>query len=159
MIQKDRYTRAEVAEIFDVALRTVDEWIERRRIGSIKVGGKVWVPAEAIFEFVKRHTIMARWPGKHEAYRPGQSEFNELYRPVADLVAPAIQQRVADLVAPAIQQRVADLVAPAIQQRVADLVAPLIQERVAELVAPLIAELIAAKEQRTLEVEREKVAV
>lgn len=47
----ERFTRDEAAAILAVNVRTLDRWIAERRLGHVRLGGRVWITGYHLDEF------------------------------------------------------------------------------------------------------------
>lgn len=46
-------TRKEAAELFRVDVRTVSDWVQKKKIASVRIGRKILIPESVIKEAVK----------------------------------------------------------------------------------------------------------
>jgi excisionase family DNA binding protein len=75
-LEKDFYTIKEVADMFDVTLPTVYDWMNRRGLGWVRIGARRRIPKEAIEAFLQA----GRDAGASEGYNrkdirtPGHAE-------------------------------------------------------------------------------------
>ena len=53
-------TVAEAAEALNLKISTVRAWLARRKLPRVNCGRSVRIPADAIADFIERHTIPAR---------------------------------------------------------------------------------------------------
>jgi excisionase family DNA binding protein len=59
-LPREFYTREQVAEMFRVSVRTVDEWISSGKLGSWRLRRVVRIPSTAIARFYEGWLLLAR---------------------------------------------------------------------------------------------------
>jgi excisionase family DNA binding protein len=65
-LQREFYTREDVAELLRVSLRTVDEWVSGQKITHFRKGRNVRFAREAVAAFILDGTVLARGAGQAE---------------------------------------------------------------------------------------------
>ena len=92
-LTREFYTREEFAELLQVSLRTVDEWIATCKVTHFKMGRNVRIPREAIAMFVLKSTVLARDGALPGATVINQAQVNVLMTVLAPVVEALLERR------------------------------------------------------------------